>query len=100
MTKVFISLPMAGKTYEEIEAERDAVYEDLNTLFPQGYTVIDSVTKDYPGDAKPLWFLGEAIKKMSTADVVYFASDWDKARGCKIEHDCAVAYGIGIIETL
>lgn len=24
--------------------------------------------------------------------------DWDKYRGCKIEHSCAVEYGIKVIE--
>jgi len=36
--------------------------------------------------------------KLSTADVAYFAEGWDEARGCKIEHECAVEYGINRIE--
>ena len=60
--------------------------------------VIDSFFKDAPHDAKPLWFLGKSIELLSTADVAYFAKGWDNARGCKIEHDCAVAYGINTIE--
>ena len=33
-----------------------------------------------------------------SADVAYFAKGWNEARGCKIEHTCAVEYGILTIE--
>lgn len=62
--------------------------------------VIDSFFKDAPHDAKPLWFLGKSLELLSTADIAYFAKGWDSARGCKIEHDCAVAYNIDVIEKL
>lgn len=87
MKKLFISQPMKGKTNEEIEAERTKAVE-----------VIDSFFKDAPVDARPLWFLGKSIELLSVADAAYFAKDWDKYRGCKIEHSCAVEYGIKVIE--
>ena len=33
----------------------------------------------------------------ATADIAYFAKDWDKYRGCKIEHTCATEYGIDVM---
>jgi hypothetical protein len=35
---------------------------------------------------------------MSLCNVAYFAKGWEKARGCKIEHEIALKYGIEIIE--
>lgn len=35
---------------------------------------------------------------LSTADVAYFAKGWEEARGCKLEHECAIQYGIDVIE--
>lgn len=35
---------------------------------------------------------------MIKADIAYFASGWKDARGCKIEHTCALEYGIVCIE--
>ena len=35
---------------------------------------------------------------LSGADIAYFAKDWQKARGCKIEHERAVEYGIPRID--
>ena len=36
----------------------------------------------------------ETIKLMSEADVVFFCNGWHTSRGCQIEHDCALEYGI------
>lgn len=60
--------------------------------------VIDSFFEKAPVDAKPLWYLGESLKLMAEADVAYFADGWNEARGCKIEHTCAVEYNIDRIE--
>ena len=98
MKKLFISQPMMGKTDEEIEAERAKAVEEAKAVLNDDVEVIDSFFKDAPVDARPLWFLGKSIELLSVADAAYFAKDWDKYRGCKIEHSCAVEYGIKVIE--
>ena len=60
--------------------------------------VLDSFFQGAPADAKPLWFLGKSLELLAQADVAYFAPGWADARGCKIEHLCAVEYGIDRIE--
>ena len=92
MTKIFISQPMNGKTTEEIENERNYIIDKLREN--ECVEIIDSFFKDAPHDANPLWYLGESIKLMSEADVVFFCNGWQTARGCQIEHDCALEYGI------
>lgn len=97
MTKIFISQPMNGKTTEEIENERNYIIGRLSTQFAREneyIEIIDSFFKDAPHDTKPLWYLGESIKLMSEADIVFFCNGWQTARGCQIEHDCALEYGI------
>ena len=98
MKKLFISQPMKGKTNEEIEAERAKAVEEAKAVLNDDVEVIDSFFKDAPVYARPLWFLGKSIELLSVADAAYFAKDWDKYRGCKIEHSCAVEYGIKVIE--
>ena len=98
MKKLFISQPMKGKTDEEIEAERAKAVEEAKAVLNDDVEVIDSFFKDAPVDAIPLWFLGKSVELLSGADAAYFAKDWDKYRGCKIEHTCAVEYGIKVIE--
>ena len=92
MTKIFISQPMNGKTTEEIENERNYIIERLREN--ESVEIIDSFFKDKPYESSPLWYLGESIKLMSEADVVFFCNGWQTARGCQIEHDCALEYGI------
>ena len=98
MKKLFISQPMKDKTDDEILKEREKAIVAARKCLGEDVEVIDSFFKVAPHDAKPLWFLGKSLELLSTADVAYFAKGWDSARGCKIEHDCAVAYGIDVIE--
>lgn len=98
MKRLFISQPMRGKTDEEILNVRERAIKSVEDMLGEAVEVIDSFFQKAPVDAKPLWFLGKSIELLSTADVVYFAKGWEEARGCKIENECAVAYGIDIIE--
>lgn len=97
MKKLFISQPMRDKSDEQIIAERRTAIQTAMRYLNEDVEVIDSFFKSAPHDAKPLWFLGKSLELLSTADVVYFADGWQDYRGCKIEHDCAEAYGIKIL---
>lgn len=98
MKKLFISQPMGGKTDEEIKAERAKAIESAEKLVGEPVEVIDSFFQSAPVGAKPLWFLGKSLELLADADVAYFAPGWEEARGCKIEHTCAVEYNIDRIE--
>jgi hypothetical protein len=45
----------------------------------------------------PLCFLAKSIENMSLCHKAYFAKGWENARGCKIEHEVALQYGLEII---
>lgn len=98
MKKLFISQPMRGKTDEEILAERKKAIESAERNLGEPVEVIDSFFQNAPADARPLWFLGKSLELLSTADIAYFAKGWEDARGCRIENQCAIEYGIGVIE--
>ena len=98
MKKLFISQPMRGKTDAEILAERSNAIQAAKDSVKDEIEVIDSFFQDAPVDATPLWYLGESLKLLATADVAYFAPGWDKARGCKVENLCAKEYGVHVIE--
>lgn len=101
--KLFISQPMNGKTDADILNERNLVIASATfriqkrELNPPDIEVIDSFFQGAPHDAKPLWYLGESLKKLAEADVAIFAKGWQKSRGCRIEHEAAVAYGIEVM---
>lgn len=102
MKKLFISQPMRGKTDEEILAVRAQAIQSAERVLGEEVEVIDSFFKGAVGPStvlsRPLWFLGESLKLLSGADVAYFVEGWEAARGCRIEHECAVEYGITTIE--
>ena len=102
--KAMLSQPMNGKTNEEIVATREraikeleaAGYEVVNTLFTDEWYSPENM-KNRGVENIPLCFLAKSLENMSLCNAVYFCKGWDKARGCKIEHDAAVAYGLDII---
>ena len=98
MKRLFISQPMRDKSNEEIIAVRKQAIESVKHNFGEDVEVIDSFFQNAPHDARPLWFLGKSLELLSTADVAYFADGWKNYRGCRIEHQCAIDYGIATIE--
>lgn len=104
--KVFISIPMQGKTDAQILEEIERLKQDAMREVPLHYaegdsiTFIDSFLRDYdPGEVnfQALSYLGKSLQLMAQADTVCFAPAWDRARGCRIEHQAACAYGLHII---
>ena len=101
MKKLFISQPMRGRTDEEILTVRAQAIQSAERELGEEVEVIDSFFRGVQGDPeamRALWCLGESIKLMAKADVAYFAEGWEEARGCKIEHECAIEYGITVID--
>lgn len=100
MKKLFISQPMNGKTEEEILAVRNKAIESAKNMLNDDVEVIESYFKDYNPDKGciPLKYLAKSLDLLADADIAYFAKGWESARGCKIENDCAIAYGISVIE--
>jgi Asp-tRNA(Asn)/Glu-tRNA(Gln) amidotransferase A subunit family amidase len=90
--KAIISQPMKGKTEAQVRAERQDAIKHLNEL---GYEVVDTVFPDFTNKGNiPLKYLAKSIEFISDVDLVYFIGDWRNARGCRIEFECCVQYGI------
>ena len=89
-----ISQPMRGKTDEEIREERKQV---VNMLENQGFNVIDTIIEDFTDKIDPIFYLVKSLEYLANAKYVYFMKGWEKAKGCKIEHEVAVEYGKEVI---
>ena len=104
MKKAMLSQPMKGLSENEIIHTRekaiqvleDKGYKVINTLFTDEWYSEENMNK-HGVVQKPLCFLAKSLENMSLCHTVYFAKGWDKARGCKIEHEAAKAYGLEII---
>ncbi|MCI8644302.1 MAG: DUF4406 domain-containing protein [Lachnospiraceae bacterium] len=104
MKKVMLSQPMAGKTDAEMIATREKAirvleekgYEIVNTLFTdEWYNKENMEQRDVV--QIPLCFLAKSLENMSLCHAAYFCKGWEDARGCRIEHEAAVAYGLEVI---
>ena len=93
--KVFLSQPMRGRSHEVIAAERADILEQLRIVYPD-VKFIDSFF-GIECNFNPLECLGESLKLLSKADCAYFVDGWQYARGCRIEHQCCLDYGIKIL---
>lgn len=104
MKKAMISQPMGGKTDEEIISTREKAikvleekdYELVNTLFTDEW--YNKENMEERGVVQiPLCFLAKSLENMSLCHAAYFCKGWENARGCRIEHESAKAYGLEIL---
>lgn len=102
--KAMLSQPMAGKTEEEIVATREKAvaalkakgYEIVNTLFTDEWYSSEKM-KERGVVQIPLCFLAKSLENMSLCHAAYFCKGWEQARGCRLEHDAAITYGLNVI---
>ena len=102
--KAMISQPMGGLTDDDIVRTRDRAVMHLEQL---GYSTVNTLFTDewYSQEQMeargvrqiPLCFLAKSLENMSLCDVAYFCKGWENARGCRIEHEAAKAYGLAIM---
>ena len=101
--KAMLSQPMAGKTDAEIIATREKA---INALKEKGYEIVNTLfTDEWYSKEKmeergvvqiPLCFLAKSLENMSLCHAAYFCKGWENARGCRLELDAAVAYGLDV----
>lgn len=68
----------------------------MNTLFTDEW-YSDEAMKERGVVQVPLCFLAKSLENMSLCHAAYFCKGWEDARGCKIEHEAAEAYGLEVL---
>lgn len=93
---VYVSQPFAGRSEQEIQAERECMRKKLVSTLDKKILILDNFVRecDYENEAGPLI---RGLQTMFIADLVYFAANWQEARGCRIEHLIAEEYHIPIM---
>jgi len=98
MKKLFISVPMKGRTEENIKKSMDKMHKIAEIIFDQPLERIESYIPDNaPGDCrdKRIWFLGESIKLMSEADYFIGVEEYfGLFQGCAVERNVAQLYQV------
>lgn len=96
MKKLFVSVPMKGRTEEEIRKSIDKMKKIAEIFEGEELELIDSyIEHNPPQDCKQaVWYLGESLKKLSEADVFITIDEAWKWNGCHIERETAGKYEI------
>lgn len=96
MKKLFVSLPMAGLPVETIR-KRQYYYKRLTELYlDEEVELIDNIVNIHD-ERDRIGCLGESISKMSKADIVFLAKEWQYSNGCQVEEKVASVYGLNIL---
>ena len=82
---------MHTKDGQELDIrETERVIYTLSNILDDGWVLADEENCPELG--------GEATFGFDEADIAYFCKDWEKYRGCCIEHECCVRYSIKHVE--
>jgi len=101
--KLFASVPMKDKTKEEIFQSFEDCKKNTELALGQEVELLDTWINEEPPEGlknEEVWLLAKSLEILAQANVACFAKDWDKYRGCIIEHETAKRYDIKILESL
>ncbi|WP_314690841.1 DUF4406 domain-containing protein [uncultured Rothia sp.] len=75
-------------------AVRAAGYEPIDTIYEEDFD--DGVSGDDVINPA-LWHMGLALARLSKAHAIYMCDGWGAARGCRMERQAAVAFGVDVM---
>jgi hypothetical protein len=95
--KIYISLPITGRDFDEVESE---ILYVSGVLEGEGYRVVTPIDFDVNPDLdKPYHeLLGNDIKALMECDAICLCPCWEKSKGCQLEHFVAQLWDKEIIE--
>lgn len=96
MKKLFVSVPMKGRTEEEIKASIQKMKKIAEIYEGEELELIDSYIEDNPpkNNNEAVWYLGESLKKLAQADVFIGIQEHNDWNGCSVEFLTAQKYKI------
>ena len=100
---IVISQPMRGMSPEQVEAVRKEAEKDVISM---GFKPYENVyDESFSEQAVPenckhpgILAMAGALERLSQADALYLAPGWSSARGCRIEYEVALSFGMAIIQ--
>ena len=107
---IFISQPMSGKSEEEILATRQKEIEKIHQLFDADGVEINIIAS-YIDDATrkhfkehvsddinwDIFWLSQSLERLAMADMIWLCDGWEYSKGCNVELECAIQYGLVIV---
>lgn len=90
MKKVFVSLPMYGRTEEQIREEMEWIRGIVEEEIEESVELVDTYIsedppKEFQKDRSADFYILKSLEMLKDADIAVFAPGWENARGCRIE---------------
>ncbi len=98
--KIFISMPMRGRTSEAINDSINELKMDIAANTPGKCEFLNTIVKEEPpqsGD-QVIWYLGKSIEILAQATVLAVPKQRDQYPGCQAEALIGEKYGLHVIE--
>ena len=106
---IFISQPMTGRSEEEILATRQREIEKIHQRFDADGVEINIIAS-YIDDATrkrfeervsddinwDIYWLLKSLERLAMADTIWLCEGWEYSKGCNVEVECAIQYGLHI----
>ena len=101
---------MTGKSEEEILATRQKEIEKIHQLFDADGVEINIIAS-YIDDATrkhfqkyvsddinwDIFWLSQSLERLAMADMIWLCEGWEYSKGCNIELECAIQYGLVVV---
>lgn len=101
---------MTGKSEKEILATRQKAIDKIHQLAKKDgeqVNIIDSYIDDTTrndfqermSDAInwDIYWLSQSLQRLALADTIWLCEGWEYSKGCNVELECAIQYGLDIV---
>ena len=101
---------MTGKSEEEILATRQKEIDKIHQFFDADGVEINIIAS-YIDDATrkhfkeqvsdninwDIFWLSQSLERLAMADMIWLCEGWEYSKGCNVELECAIQYGLDIV---
>lgn len=97
--KVFLSVPMNGRTDDQILAYLGSLAAIAVAYFGKDVELFDGYTNATPDEScknDGIYYLGESFMKLAKCDAILAPDTYYSTRGCLMEVNAADKYGIAV----
>lgn len=94
--KIYISIPISGCNIEKQCATASEIADKLRKLGHEPVNPFDTpeAPQGLNDKEKYAYYIGEDLKRMLTCDAVYLCDRWYESKGCRLEAQTALIYGL------
>ena len=95
---VFVSVPMSGRTHDDIFRDQQEAVDYIRRLFPDDVVKLINPHSNNVAinNGNPIKWLGESIKMMADANLVVFTGEWWTHHGCVVERKITTEYRLPV----